>query len=480
MKRFFAVLLTALVLLTSAYAEEEIKFVLPQIPAGTPEYDPATPEKLIQDQLIAKSAILIEADNGEVIFEKEPDIPLYPASTTKIMTVLLALQACEDLNELVTFSERAITMPDSSYVTGKFKLGEQVPLIDVLYAVMVLSANDAATAVAEHISGSVEAFAEYMNTAAQAFGCTNTHFTNANGVHDPNHYTSARDLAIIAREAMTNEEFKKMAGTTQWNIYKTNMQKSRTITSSTWFINQSDKHPDLYFPAGTGVKTGSTKAAGFCFVGSASQDGVNLISVVLYSGEEGRYRDTIKLMNYGFSKYISVTPSELFSLSPIAIETTNFSLNDTNLGRLTLYLKATDDVEHASVTINKDDLDSYARSFKRQCIINYTRDFSAPIAYGEEFGTLTYIPSEGNTVEYKLIASRSIEVRENAPKSIEQIEAETYADPNPFPPLSLELILTLSWPLFMVVGLIIVLRKVFKRRRMKLAKIPDPIRRRFK
>jgi len=481
LKRILAAALLILFMFTSALAEETIVFRLPSIPPGTPEYNPAEPEKLIPDQLIAKSAILLEADGGAVIFEKEPDVQMFPASTTKILTVLLTLQACDDLNEMVVFSNRAANPPAGSS-TGRFKEGEEVPLIDVLYATMLVSANDGALALAEHVSGSVEAFVDYMNRAAAIFGCTGTHFSNPHGFHAFDHYTTARDLSTIARIAMENEEFKKIAGTTSWLLPKTNMQKARTLTSENWFIipNASDEKGQLYFPAGTGIKTGWTNAAGRCFVGSASQDGVNLISVVLYSGDDNRYLDTIKMMNYGFSQYVSVTPAQLFSLSPLAIETTNFSMTDPGLGQLTLFLKPVEDVEHASVTINKNDLDAYARNFRRQCIITYTRDFSAPIAYGEEFGTLIYIPGEGTTIEYKMIASRSVEVRENAPKSIEQIEAEAYADPNPFPPLSIELVLTLAWPFIALIALIVVLRKLFKRRRMKLAKIPDPIRRRFK
>lgn len=479
LKRIFAFALLILFLFTSALAEEAIVFRLPSIPPGTPEYNPEEPKSLIPDQLIAKSAILLEADGGAVIFEKEPDVQMFPASTTKIMTVLLALQASEDLNEMVTFSERAVDLPSGSS-SGRFRAGEEVPLIDVLYATMIVSANDGANALAEHVSGSIEAFADYMNRAAEAFGCTGTHFSNPHGLHDYNHYTTARDLSIIARVAMENEEFKKIVGTTSWLIGRTNMQKERTVSGETWFITPNDEKGALYFASGTGIKTGFTNAAGYCFVGSASQEGVNLISVVLYSGSDNRYLDTIKLMNYGFSQYISVTPAELFSLSPLAIETTNFSMTDPGLGQLTLFLKPVDDVEHASVTINRNDLDTYARNFRRQCIITYTRDFAAPITYGEEFGTLVYIPGEGTTIEYKLIAGRSVEVRENAPKSIEQIEAEAYADPNPFPPLSIELVFTLAWPFLALIALIVILSKLFKRRRMKLAKVPDPIRRRFK
>lgn len=477
-KRTVAFVLVAIALLLSVMPfalSEGYVFEAPKIPNGTPKYDPTQPESLIEDQLYARSAILIAADTGEVIFSKDPDRLMFPASTTKIMTVLLALQA-GNLDDVVTISEHAVDLPaDSS--TAKLKAGEEILLLDLLYATMVMSANEGAVAIAEHISGSEAAFVDYMNRAAEAFGCTRTHFANPHGLQDQSHYTTARDLAIIAREAMDNEMFKQICSTLNYTLPKSNLQKQRNLSGETLFLDSSS---EFYYQYGTGIKTGSTAAAGYCFVGSASRDGINLISVVLYSNKTNRYADTARLMEYGFSQYASTTPSELYQMNPITIETTNFSLEDSSMGRLTLNIKPIDSTVNTAIVVNKNELDALARNFKQLVIVNYTRNFAAPITYGEVFGTLTYIPSVGNIFEYELTASRSIAIRENAPKSIEQIEAETYADPNPFPSFSLELVLTLSWPLLALLAAIIILRKLLKRRRIKLSKLPNPIRRRFK
>lgn len=448
----------------------------PRIPAGTPAYDAETPENLIEDQLYARSAILIEADSGEVIFEKNADTLMYPASTTKILTTLLALQS-GDMNDTVTISANAMDLPPNSS-NARFKAGEEVNLEQLLYATMIMSANEGATAVAEHISGSVTAFADYMNRAAVAFGCTQTHFTNANGLHDPYHYTTARDMALIAREAMDNDRFRQICAATSYTLEKTNLQKSRSLSGRNLFLSNTEDNR-YYYQDGNGIKTGYTNAAGNCFVGSASRNGVNLISVVFYSGDRGRYADSIKLMNYGFSQYIGVTLIELYQMNPITIDSTNFSLKDSNVGRLTLYARAVDNAVPATITVKRNELESLTRNFRRMVILNYTRDFSAPIAAGEVFGTMTYVPEIGGAIEYELIAARSISARENAPKSIEQIERETYEDPNPFPPLSLELVIILSWPLLLFIVLLVLLIKLIKGRRIRRTKIPDPIGRRY-
>lgn len=471
----FSFILTFLFVIPSSVSEEAIVFELPTIPSGTPEYDKMHPENLIEDQLIARSAILIEADSGEVIFSKHPDEIMYPASTTKIMTIYLAL-IMGNTNDVVTINQEA---PAGSS-TAKFKVGEEVNMLDLLYATMIMSANEGAIAIAEHIAGSESAFVELMNQTAAYMGCTSTHFANSHGLHDYNHYTSARDMAIIAREAMNNELFKQICAATTYQIGKTNMQKARSVTGATYYLMSTEDNSDQYYRYGTGIKTGYTAAAGYCFVGSASKEGVNLISVVLYSGQKNRYLDTAKLMDYGFSQYISVTPKQLYEMNPFVIETTGFSREDSNLGRLTLYIQPVDSTVQTAIIATKTEIDAISRNFKQMVIVDYTRDFAAPIEAGEEFGTLTYVPDDGNPVEFKLIASRSIALRENAPKSIEQIEAETFADPNPFPPITLEFIITSLFPVFVLIAFIIVVTKLLKKRRIKLSKMPKEIRRRFR
>ena len=162
-----------------------------------------------------------------------------------------------------------------------------------------------------------------MNQTAEMYGCTDTHFTNPHGLHDDYHYSTARDLAIITREAMKNETFRKIAAATSYTIARTNRQRARTITTKTsWMLPGTEESPNKYFRNyAIGVKTGTLSTSGYCFVGAAEKDDVTLISVVMFTGNRARWADTIKMMDYGFSQYVSVTPQDLYNMHPITIET---------------------------------------------------------------------------------------------------------------------------------------------------------------
>ena len=190
-----------------------------------------------------------------------------------------------------------------------------------------------------------------MNETVVSMGCYNTHFVNAHGYHDDEHYSTARDIAIIAREAMKNDTFREIAGTVTYQIPRSNMQRARTITTKTeYMLTGSDEKPNkYYYEYATGLKTGSHSRSGYCFAGSASRNGVDLISVVMFTGKRARWADTIKLMNYGFSQYMSVTPVDLYNMNPITIETSNYSTSDTNRGKIQLICSPADitDAEHS-------------------------------------------------------------------------------------------------------------------------------------
>ena len=241
MKKIIALLLSLLILLSffpavsSAKKKEDPSPTNEPIPEPTlsPDaatYDPEHPEDLSADQLYALSAILMTQDKGEVIFEKDADTVRYPASMTKILTVLLGIMFVEDLEEKVIVSEAAVNVPEDSS-TMYLKAGEEVRFKDILYGTMLLSANDGANVIAETVSGDIGRFVDLMNETAAAFGCTNTHFVNAHGYHDDNHYSTARDIAIISREAMKNETFREISGTVTYKIPRSNKQRARTITT---------------------------------------------------------------------------------------------------------------------------------------------------------------------------------------------------------------------------------------------------------
>lgn len=475
---FFLGVVLLLTALLPAFAEE-----IPQ-PTLSPDaspYDPDHPELLEPDQLYGASAILMTADTGEVIFEKDATALRYPASTTKILTVLLGIMLVDDLDQKVTVSDTALMIPEDSSVMG-LVAGEEIPFRDVLYGTMMLSGNDGANVIAETVSGSIPAFVELMNRTAAVYGCQNTHFANAHGYHDDNHYTTAYDMSLIAREAMKNELFREIVGTTQWTIAKTNKQRTRTITTKTeYMLPGTEEKPNKYFyQYATGIKTGSHSMAGYCFVGSAEKDGVELISVVLYTGQKARWADTIKLMDYGFSQYVSVTPSQLFDMNPITIETSNYSTSDTNRGRLKLICTPADPNDATRITATKQEVQRMANDLQGTVLIQYTRDFIAPIQAGEEIGLLTYYPETGEPSVNILSASRTIQKRENAPRTLEQIVKDTEEDPNPFPPLSSNFILQFAFPLAGIVILILLLRRSMKKRHRRSGRTPKPVNRYLK
>lgn len=440
-------------------------------------YDAEHPEDLTPDQLAAVSAILIEQSTGTVIFEKNADQLMHPASTTKIMTILLGILAGDMDGTAVVTASALEGVNDDNSSRLVLREGEEVAFRDLLYGTMVRSGNDGANVIAETVAGSIANFVDLMNQTAQAFGMENTHFMNAHGLDDDMHYTTARDMAILAREAMKNETFRKIAATTSYNMPRTNMQKARTVTGRRDIADPEDAD---YYPYVTGIKTGTTNGAGYCFVGSASKDGVDLISVVFFSGYNNRWRDTKKLFEYGFSQYMRVTPVELYNMNPLQIETSGYSLNDEGMGRLSLSCVPRDPSNTAVIIATKDEVDRMADNLRDVVLIDYTRDFAAPITAGEVMGTMTYFSENANPVVYNLVANRSIAARENAPKTLEQILAETEADPNPFPPLSPQLVLLFLSPLIAYGLILLALRGLFRILRRRQARLPRNSRRYLK
>lgn len=455
---------------------EEVRYIAPTLPSDAEPYDPEHPENLSEDQLYAKSAILIEASSGNVIFEKDADEVMYPASTTKIMTVLLGIMM-GDMSQTVFLSESAMQGIQDGDATMDLDIGESINFKDLLYGTFVRSANEGANLIAESVSGSVDAFVQVMNEAAAMYGCTSTHFVNPNGLHDDYHVSTVRDMAKIAQAAMQNETFRDIAKTYTYPLPESNLHRARVLThSSRRFFNPSLEDNEYYYPYATGIKTGYHSRAGYCFVGSAEKDGIELISVVFYTSENGRWTDTKKLMEYGFSQFVSMTPQELYLENPITVETSGFSLDEPGYGRLELGIQARSGTKSTFIVATKDEMESMARNLRQTVLIEYTRDFVTPITQGEIMGAMTYYPTDGgDPVTYDLIASRSIERRENAPLSLEEIEAQVYADPNPFPPLSVEMVMLVLLPVGGVFLALRLLSRALRRTgRHKKSRVPKP------
>lgn len=256
-----------------------------------------------EPEVTSPSAILIDAGTGRVLYEKNADEKRFPASTTKIMTGLLTVEHGK-LDETVTIGTNPSLVEIGSsqiYLVP----GELLTLEQLLYALMLESANDAAVAIAEHISGSVEEFARLMNNKAKELGASNTNFINPNGLHHDNHYTTARDLSLIARHAMTLEKFRNVVKEVKYIIPKTNKQEERNyITNSNKLIWEI--YDQFRYEYATGIKTGYTVKAKQCLVGSAKKGDLELISVVMGAEGQNVYSDTVALFEYGFANFQSV------------------------------------------------------------------------------------------------------------------------------------------------------------------------------
>ena len=442
------------------------------------EYDAEHPELLTEDDITAASCILIEQTSGDVIFEKSADQPMYPASTTKIMTVLLGLLS-SDLSDTVTVSYngsktgvRTQLDPESS-VLGLVE-GEQINMLDLLYGTILRSGNDAAIAVAEHVSGSEAAFVDLMNQTAQRLGMTGTHFMNPHGLHHENHYTTARDLATLSYTAMQNETFRDIAGSVTHHMGATSAQKERTISTGHRIMlkQYNGEANSYYYEYITGIKSGTTDAAGYCYVGSAERDGVKLISVVLYSDRYNVWRDTKKLFEYGFSQYTSVTLTEMYLENPLKVYTSGYDMSDSELGVLELSASPVDPTKTVEISGTYAEIEALTANLRNLVLVQYTRDLKAPIEAGEVMGKMTYVTDQGEPIEYNLLATRSILARQNRPPSLSDIIAMTEADPNPFPPLTVEIVLIVLSPLLIVTVIILIIRAFVRSYKRHYARLP--------
>ncbi len=291
------------------YAENETQEK--NTPAETQSEKQNTSSEVPKDsdplEIVAESAILIDADTGIVLYEKHPDKKLYPASITKILTSLLTIENCE-LNEKIKHSHEAIfgIGPGSSHIG--MRENEEITVEQALHGILLASANEVCVAVAERIGGNVENFMKMANERAKKIGAVNTHFTNPHGFHDDNHYTTARDMALIMREAIKNKTFVKIISTYTYTIPPTNIvNEERILHNSNKLINP---YSGFYYKNCVGGKTGFTDQAGNTLVTYCEKNGMNLISVVMKDQGTNTYSDSKKLMEYGFGLF---EEKELFS-----------------------------------------------------------------------------------------------------------------------------------------------------------------------
>ena len=250
-------------------------------------------------EVSAQAAILMEAKTGAILYAKNIDERLYPASTTKILTCTLAMENC-DLDEMVTFSYETVhAVPWDGSKVG-MDAGESIPMQQALEAILVGSANEVSNAVAEHVAGSMDEFVNMMNKRVEDLGLENTHFMNANGLYDDNHYTSAYDLAVIARDFFSYDILGKMARTPKMEFTPTATQPDEFTVNSKNMLLEGKKYHYEYL---VGSKTGYTDLARQTLVSCAKKDGMELICVVLKEESPTQFTDTIALFDYGFNNF---------------------------------------------------------------------------------------------------------------------------------------------------------------------------------
>lgn len=308
---------------------------------STTESEPDTLESIPPEDapdIYSDAAIVMDAATGQILYQKNAYNTLYPASITKILTALIALEN-NDVNSVMTMSEEAVYGIDWDSTHIGLKAGEQITVKDALYATMLASANEAAWGLAEFTSGSVEEFCALMNQRAKDIGCISTNFVNSNGLHNDNHYTCAYDMALITREALKNPDFVTIASTTNYEIEPTSYTpETRYLVNGNQLINPDSEY---YYKECYGGKVGYTNMAQGTLVTWAQRDGMTLICVTMKSSLTAyKYMDTLNLYEYCFEKYSKVQPLYNFQFTEEEIKNTETFLNDyyggENLGKLTL------------------------------------------------------------------------------------------------------------------------------------------------
>ena len=276
----------------------------------------------------AETAVLMEAETGAVLYAKGMNELRYPASITKIMTALLAIENCS-MDEQVTFTEACLADQEPGSGNAGMKVGEILTMKQCLLVLMIKSANDVATQIAVHVGGSVAGFADLMNQRAQQLGCVNTHFVNASGMPDENHYTTAYDMALIFREAIKNELFREIISTLSVTIEPTNMNpEARSYNTHHALLSPSaPEHYEGCF----GGKTGNTDASRCTLVSGAERNGMTLIAVALRADAGEVCQDHIQMFDYGYNNFEKIQVSGGCVVVPKGTELSALKVVDTEI-----------------------------------------------------------------------------------------------------------------------------------------------------
>jgi len=350
-----------------------------------PQFALAFEQEMVLD---AKAAILVDAAFGDVLYAQNADERVYPASTTKIMTALLVIENIEmggsSLTTVVTATESAIASipPRSSHQS--IRPGEQLTLEQLLYCLMVASANDASNVLAEAVGGSLEDFYALMNSKAQALGLSGTHYMNAHGLHHDEHYTTARDLAVLASYAMTKPLFRTIVAAPVYTVPATNVSAQRTLHTTNYLLSHRII-PGYLYSSATGIKTGTTDEAGYCLVSSAQKGERELIAVIMGTElkqdaanlviDRPYLSESSRLLEWGFAGY---SRREILS-------------TDDLVGELPVSLSSVADyvVAHPSGSLEATIPRDLARESFQRTVTWLDEAVEAPVVKGQVLGTIT-------------------------------------------------------------------------------------------
>ena len=413
---------------TNSYAEENISNVVDtsiysNLEQGPNPFSTAQVNNAVDvPEINAEAGILIDADASKILYEKNSTEKLFPASTTKLLTAIVVMETCKDLNAEVTVSHYAVKSVPNTYQLAKIVPGETFTIDELMNMLMVVSANEAAFVLAQYVGAggnnfktdsSTEAelefklniakFSELMNERAKSLGCTGTHFVNPNGIHDDNHYTTALDLAIIGQAAYRDSYIRTLASKESFTLENSSLYKGTKRTFKRTNLLMMPNLP-TYYEYANGMKTGNTNAAGQCIVASAQKDDRNLICVILkgikYSAKDAeicREADCKKLFEYGFTH---------FNATPLVKEggfVRNMLIMNAPTGRNSLNLVAKYNV---SILMKDNQVLDVTPT------VTITKSF-APIRKGEICGYATYTV-DGQTYKVDLVSDQDVTEVDNS------------------------------------------------------------------
>lgn len=352
-------------------------------------------EALEAPEIQSEAALLADLNTGRILYSKNSQKKIYPASTTKILTAIIALEYGE-LDDVLTASVSALSPITNEDSHMGLLIGEQLTLEQLLYGMMIYSANDASNVIAEYIGGTTENFVEIMNQELEEIGAENTHFSNAYGIHDQNHYTTAEDMLKITRYAMQNETFREIVDTEIYKIAPTEQYPNERVLPNTNLFVGSYRSTEFFDPNVTGIKTGSTSDAGHCLVTSALKDETELVTLVFKAPDKNTsYTDSKALLDLGFANYTQTT---IASPDTIVLDSKVYEAKDDTRVALTV------DSE-VKALLPKDTNVQEAVTSEH----SLPKQIKSPIKKGDPIATITYKYNGNEIGTANLIAANDVE-----------------------------------------------------------------------